>query len=179
MQKKSKCTVLDFNWMFNEFHTEKGKQLARLENNLSSQKLTRGSVFSSLTLCENQTVHNIDYFKKHFIQEFKSGNGTQQKIESSQLCQKSFMKDCHTKQNKKSHSKVKTHECKFCNRMFTHSDNLQRHMRIHTGGKTHLYPACEKSFAYSSSLETHTRIYRRIHAGEKSYQCLVCQKRFS
>ena len=55
--------------MPSEHLIEKRKQLARLGNNFSPQKLTRGSVFSSLALCENHTVR-YNYVEKHFFQEF-------------------------------------------------------------------------------------------------------------
>ena len=59
--------------MHSEHLIEKRKQLARLDNNFRPQKLTRGSVFSSLALCDIHTVrYRPNYVEKHFFQEFIS-----------------------------------------------------------------------------------------------------------
>src|SRR5688572_14656904 len=84
------------------------------------------------------------------------GSATPEKIESLQLCQKSFELDSHTKESKKSHSKANKHECEFCKQIFTQNNNLQKHMRIHTGGKANLSLVNETTFAFTSSLKTYT-----------------------
>ena len=141
MQEKSRSTVLFL--LNSEIHSEKWKQLARVDNNISPQKLTRSSAFSALALWKNYiwSTNSDNSYSLMMLKSISSkkslgcsiGNATQEKIEILQLCQKSFVMDSHTKEDKKSNSKAKTHECEFCKKIFTQNNNLQKHMRIHTG----------------------------------------------
>ncbi len=97
----------------------------------------------------------------------------------------------------------KPYQCILCEKTFKTSDNLQRHIRIiHTGEMPYqcIVSLCDKIFTTPSTLQSHRSINTgdlaceckeygkkpftqstsmRIHTGEKSYECIVCDKIFT
>lgn len=124
-------------------------------------------------------------------------SATQEKIDIAQIHvgRKSVVLDCHAKDNLKSTSKEKIHECELCKIRFKYFCHLRTRMKIHAGekpciskqashlqdygriyigAKPYLCPLCPKAFAYHSKIQNPTR----IHNDEKTFQCQLCEKKF-
>ncbi|KXJ83924.1 hypothetical protein RP20_CCG026951 [Aedes albopictus] len=74
------------------------------------------------------------------------------------------------------HSDVRRYDCPVCiNKSYKTAVSLRQHMATHSHGKKHVCEYCQKGFVRKD----HMLIHRRIHTGEKPFQCTNCLKRFN
>lgn len=76
----------------------------------------------------------------------------------------------------RAHSDVRRYDCPVCiNKSYKTAVSLRQHMATHSHGKKYVCEFCNKGFVRKD----HMLIHRRIHTGEKPYQCVNCLKRFN
>ena len=98
-----------------------------------------------------------------------------EKMNFSQLCDKSFRRAGELRKHKRMHSGEMAFTCEQCGKCFKQARLLQVHQRTHTGEKPYTCTHCGKCFSTASSLQLH----KRTHTGEKPYACAQCDKRFA
>lgn len=75
----------------------------------------------------------------------------------------------------RTHSGVKSFECKICSKKFLHKPNLVAHIRIHNEDRPFKCDLCPRTFRQYG----HIREHRKTHTGEKPYACTHCGKTFA
>ncbi|XP_018302350.1 zinc finger protein 888-like [Mycetomoellerius zeteki] len=78
--------------------------------------------------------------------------------------------------HERTHNDTKEFICEQCYKKYKSSKTLKQHIKnVHTEVRPYKCGTCGKTFKSQYSM----RIHERIHKGEKSYQCDICEALFS
>ncbi|XP_021921189.1 zinc finger protein 287-like isoform X2 [Zootermopsis nevadensis] len=137
------------------------------------------SIFSSLCTLQTKNPENnsskISGVKYKSEVSKKVSTKPQRKAYECDLCVKSFTRQGHLTEHKRTHTGEKPYQCEICKKNFTQRGNLAQHLRTHPGEKPFKCDFCMKRFTKRAHLMEH----RRIHTGEKPYICDMCNRGFS
>ena len=123
----------------------------------------------SALLDSNESQFNVEN-----MSEIPIEHGNAINVESESSCSSTIKVEplSMQKSNKfKSNSSISKQKCEAFNKRFKTSAELNIHNQMHTGDTWE----CPKKFTQSTDL---TRL-KRLHTGEKSFQCDLCPKKFT
>jgi len=106
----------------------------------------------------------------HIGNSMRSDHSKQQK-----KCARSPASSAPKETNKYStyNAELTSFQCTECGKLYKHLCNLRSHSKIHTDN-AYVCEYCDKKFGRKGNYIEH----KRIHTGEKPFECPICKKRF-
>lgn len=150
-----------------------------------NKKISSKSAFKfHLKICQNaDSLKNYEceicqkkfYFKSDLLRHSLTHSGA--RPHKCDFCGTTFkLRGALVEHVKSLHENYK-YPCETCGKIFTAMRNLKRHTVTHKSdfeASKPLCTECGKSFRFKSDLEKH----KRIHTGERAFQCKICKKSF-